>query len=71
MHFVEELMIHVYCLCEVKMKWFKMICFVDLPNLKSITSVESSFYGPGVVILKSSYNYGALTVFRHSKSSKS
>ena len=48
-----------------------MICFVDLPNLKSITSVESSFYGPGVVILKSSYNYGALTVFRHSKSSKS
>ena len=30
-----------------------MICFVDLPNLTSITSVEYSFKNPRVVTLAS------------------
>ena len=47
-----------------------MICFVDLPNLTSITSVGGSFYNPRWVTLASISEYWILIVFRYSKSSK-
>ncbi|CBK21477.2 uncharacterized protein [Blastocystis hominis] len=34
-----------------------MICFVDLPNLTSITSAGDSFYCPCVVTLESISEY--------------
>ncbi|CBK24665.2 uncharacterized protein [Blastocystis hominis] len=34
-----------------------MICFVDLPNLTSITSERFSFYNPHVVTLESISEY--------------
>ena len=52
------------------MNWLVMICFVDLPNLTSITSVEYSFVNPRVVTLESISEYWILIVFRYSKSSK-
>ena len=52
------------------MNWLVMICFVDLPNLTSITSVTASFYYPCVVTLESISEYWILIVFRYSKSSK-
>ena len=47
-----------------------MICFVDLPSLTSIFSVEWSFSNPRVVTLASISEYWILIVFRYSKSSK-
>ena len=52
------------------MIWMKKICFVDLPNLTSITSKWASFYEPRVVTLESISEYWILIVFRYSKSSK-
>ena len=52
------------------MNWLVMICFVDLPNLTSISSVEWSFSNPRVVTLASISEYWILIVFRYSKSSK-
>ena len=34
-----------------------MICFVDLPNLTSITSERGSFFSPRVVTLESISEY--------------
>ena len=52
------------------MNWLVMICFVDLPNLTSITSVGDSFYNPREVTLESIFKYRILILFRYSKSSK-
>ena len=52
------------------MNWLVMICFVDLPNLTSITSEGNSFEYPYWVTLESISAYWILIVFRYSKSSK-
>ena len=45
-----------------------MICFVDLPNLRSIDSRECSFYHPRVVTLESITIHCIRIAFRYSKS---
>ena len=58
---MEEAMFpHVRWQCEVLMKWFEMICFVDLPNLTSITSGGSSFRWTRLVTLESISQYKIL-----------
>ena len=47
-----------------------MICFVNLPNLRSITSVQFSFNAPRWVTLESISELWILIIFRYSKSSK-
>ena len=64
------MMILLHWYFEVIMNWLVMICFVDLPNLTSITSERYSFYHPRVVTLESISEYWILIVFRYSKSSK-
>ena len=45
-----------------------MICFVDLPNLRSIDSRECSFYHPRVVTVESITIHCIRIAFRYSKS---
>ena len=52
------------------MNWLVMICFVDLPNLASITAEGCSFNETRSVTLESISEYWILIVFRYSKSSK-